>query len=118
MVPLDGLLALDAVTVVAEQSAQISAAIQAGNAEALSDREFPPIARVRQQLARARADLRRRVRVLKHQTALDLGADGGGSEAQKTATLLLRLKRVIVRLVSKERLVNRSSARLRSRTQP
>ena len=65
MAPLDGLLALDAVAAVAEQSAQISAAIQAGEAEALSDREFPPIARVREQLARARADLRRSVRVVK-----------------------------------------------------
>ena len=77
LAPLDGLLALDAVAVVAEQSAQISAAIQAGNVEALSDRDFPPIAPVRQQLARARADLRRSVRVLKHQTAPDLAADGG-----------------------------------------
>ncbi len=77
LAPLDGLLALDAVAAVAEQSAQISAAIQAGEAEALSDREFPSIARVREQLARARADLRRSVRVLKHQTASDLAVDGG-----------------------------------------
>ena len=77
MAPLDGLLALDAVAAVAEQSAQISAAIQAGNVEAILDREFPPIARVREQLARARADLRRSVRVLKHQTASDLAVDGG-----------------------------------------
>ncbi len=77
LAPLDGLLALDAVAAVAEQSAEIRAAIKAGNVEALSDREFPSIARVRQQLARARADLRRSVRVLKHQTASDLAVDGG-----------------------------------------
>ena len=65
LAPLDGLLALDAVAVVADQSAQISAAIQAGNVEAILDREFPPIARVREQLARARADLRRSVGVVK-----------------------------------------------------
>ena len=65
LAPLDGLLALDTVAVVADQSAQISAAIQAGNVEAILDREFPPIARVREQLARARADLRRSVGIVK-----------------------------------------------------
>ena len=45
MVPLDGLLALDAVAVVAGQSAEIRAAIKAGEVETLSDRDFPPIAR-------------------------------------------------------------------------
>ena len=77
MAPLDGSLAPDAVAVVAEQSAQIRVAAQNGNVEAILDREFPPIARVREQLARARADLRRSVRVLKPQTASDLAADGG-----------------------------------------
>ncbi len=65
LAPLDGLLALDAVAVIAKQSAEIRTAIQAGNVEALLDREFPPIARVREQLARARADLRRSVGVVK-----------------------------------------------------
>ena len=77
LTPLDGLLALDAVAVVAGQSPEIRAAIKAGEVETLSDREFPPIARVRQQLARARADLRRSVRVLKRRTSSDLAADGG-----------------------------------------
>ena len=77
MAPLDGSLAPDAVAVVAEQSAQIRVAAQNGNVEAILDREFPPIARVREQLARARADPRRSVRVLKHQTASDLAVDGG-----------------------------------------
>ncbi|MEE8153815.1 MAG: hypothetical protein V3T53_02520 [Phycisphaerales bacterium] len=65
LAPLDGLLALDAIAAVAEQSAEIRAAIKAGEADTLSDREFPPIARVRDQLARARADLRRSVRIVK-----------------------------------------------------
>ncbi len=77
MAPFDGLLALDAIVAVAGQSAEIRAAIKAGEAETLSDRDFPPIARDRQQLARARADLRRSVRVLKHQPFSDLAADGG-----------------------------------------
>ncbi|MEE9129813.1 MAG: hypothetical protein V3T84_07315 [Phycisphaerales bacterium] len=77
LAPLDGLLALDAIAAVAVQSAEIRAAIQAGNVETLSDRDFPPIARVRQQLARARADLRRSVRGLKYPTASDLAPDGG-----------------------------------------
>ncbi len=65
LAPLDGLIALDAVAVVAERAAVNIAAIQASNVEALSDREFPPIARVREHLARARADLRRSVGVVK-----------------------------------------------------
>ena len=77
MSPLDGSLALDAIAAVAGQSAEIRAATKAGEAETLADRDFPLIARIRQQLARARADLRRSVRVLKHQTASDLAADGG-----------------------------------------
>ena len=77
LAPLDGLLALDAIAAVAGQSAEIRAAVQAGKVETLSDRDFPSIARVRQRLARARADLRRSVRVLKHQTSSDLATDGG-----------------------------------------
>ncbi|MCZ6851256.1 MAG: hypothetical protein O7F17_06410 [Planctomycetota bacterium] len=77
LAPLDGVLALDAIAAVAGQSAEIRAMINAGEAETLSDCDFPLIARVRQQLARARADLRRSVRVLMHQTASDLAADGG-----------------------------------------
>lgn len=77
LAPLDGLFALDAIAAVAGQSAEIRAAIKAGKVETLSDRDFPSIARVRHQLARARADLRRSVRVLKHHTASDVAADGG-----------------------------------------
>ena len=77
MVPLDGLLALDAVAVVAGQSVEIRAAIQAGKIETLSARDFPPIARLRRQLARARADLRRSVRVLKHEASSDLASAEG-----------------------------------------
>ncbi len=65
LAPLDGLLALDAVAAVAEQLAQIRVAAQNGNVEAIFDREFPSIARVREPLARARADLRRSVGVVK-----------------------------------------------------
>ena len=77
MASFDGLLALDAIAAVAGQSAEIRAAIKAGEAETLSDRDFPPIARVRRQLARARADLRRSVRVLKHEASSDLSSDEG-----------------------------------------
>ncbi len=77
MAPLDDLLALDVVAVVAGQSAEIRAAIQAGEVETLSDRDFPPIAPVRDQLAQARADLRRSVRVLKHEASSDLASDEG-----------------------------------------
>ncbi|MEE8153817.1 MAG: hypothetical protein V3T53_02530 [Phycisphaerales bacterium] len=45
MAPFDGFLALDAIVAVAGQSAEIRAAIKAGEAETLSDRDFPPIAR-------------------------------------------------------------------------
>ena len=45
LAPLDGLLALDAVAVIAEKSAEIFGAAQAGNVEPILDREFPPIAR-------------------------------------------------------------------------
>ncbi len=75
--PLDGLLALDAVAVVAKESAEIRAAIRAGKVETLSDHDFPPIARVREQLARARADLRRGIRVVNRQTSSNLAADEG-----------------------------------------
>ncbi len=77
LAPLDGVLTLDRIAAVAGQSAEIRAAIKAGQVETLSDRDFPSIARIRQQLTRARADLRRTVRVLKHEASSDLASDEG-----------------------------------------